>query len=83
MNYFYILRSEKDGLHYYGSTNDLKRRFMQHIGGKVSATAYRLPISLVYYEAYVSIDQARRREKQVKNSGSVRLSIHQRICTHP
>jgi len=56
---------------------------MQHIGGKVSATAYRLPISLVYYEAYVSIDQARRREKQVKNSGSVRLSIHQRICTHP
>jgi len=79
MNYFYILKSEKDNKFYHGSTNDLKRRVKQHVDGKVNATSYRLPVNLVYYEAYVSLDQARNREKQVKNSGSVRQSIHMRI----
>ncbi len=79
MNYFYILKSEKDEMFYYGSTNDLKRRFGQHVDGKVRATSYRLPVNLVYYEAYASLGQARNREKQVKNSGSVRQSIHMRI----
>ena len=84
MNYFYILKSEVDDKYYYGSTNDLKRRFNQHQSGKVKATKYRLPLSLVYYEAYTSLKLARSREKQVKLSGSVRGSIIKRVNSmHP
>ena len=72
MNYFYVLISEKDGGYYYGSTNDLVRRFQQHTTGKVASTAYRLPLHLVYYEAYESLERARIRERQVKSSGSIR-----------
>ena len=79
MNYFYILKSKKDNQYYYGSTNDLSRRVQQHINGKVNATSYRLPVNLVYYEAYVSLKQARKRERQVKKSGSVRQSVLKRL----
>lgn len=83
MHYFYILKSEKDGQYYYGSTNDLKRRYTQHKKGKVKATSYRLPLNLVYYEAYISIELARQRERQVKTSGSIRKSIERRIKSRP
>lgn len=79
MYYFYILKSEKDNEFYYGSTNDLKRRYAQHVAGKVKSTSYRLPVNLVYYEAYLSLSQAREREHQVKTSGSVRTSIQKRL----
>ncbi len=83
MNYFYILQSKTDNKYYYGSTNDLRRRYKQHVDGKVKATSYRLPLNLVYYEAYASISQARKREQQVKASGSVRQSILKRIQIMP
>jgi len=38
MHYVYILISKKDGKFYTGSTNDLKRRFDEHNGGKVEST---------------------------------------------
>ncbi len=83
MYYFYVLKSEADSKFYYGSTNDLKRRIREHDSAKVASTAYRIPINLVYYEAYTSLDLARMREKQVKSSGSVRTSLLKRIAMHP
>jgi putative endonuclease len=83
MNYFYILQSDKDGRYYYGSTNDLSRRFEQHANGKVASTAYRRPLNLVYYEAYTLLDMARKRERQVKSSGSIRQAILGRIANKP
>lgn len=79
MYYFYVLVSEKDGKYYYGSSDDLKRRVREHSKLKVNSTKNRLPLRLVYYEAYESLDSARRRERQVKSSGNARKTLTKRI----
>lgn len=79
MYYFYVLKSELDSKYYYGSTTDLKRRVAEHRAGKVAPTSYRVPLRLVYYEAYEILQQARFREQQVKASGSVRVALQKRI----
>lgn len=66
MFYVYVLKSEKDGMLYTGSTNDLKRRFMEHNNGLVNSTKLRKPFELVYYEAYKSEKDARNREQNLK-----------------
>ncbi len=66
MYYVYILISQKDGKLYTGFTPDLKVRFQRHIKGFVKATKYRLPLKLIYYEAYESELDARSREIYLK-----------------
>ncbi len=66
MYYVYILRSLKDNNLYIGSTNDLRRRFKEHNLGRVFATKTRKPFILLYYEAYRSEDDARKREHNLK-----------------
>jgi len=78
MNYFYVLQL-KDTKYYYGSTKNLKKRIRKHQTSKVYSTKNRLPLNLVYYEAYQSLKQARMREKQVKTSGSARRTLHKRM----
>jgi putative endonuclease len=53
MHYVYVLISDKDSRFYTGFTNDLKRRVAEHNAGKVRSTSQRMPLTLVYYEAYV------------------------------
>jgi len=79
MWYFYILQSSKDDKLYYGSTNNLKRRFNEHLQGKVLSTKSRLPINLVYYEAYLDEKNARKRERTIKSSRSSRYALLKRI----
>ncbi len=79
MYYFYVLLSKKDDKYYYGSTDNLKRRFHEHQIGKVNSTKYRLPLELIYYEAYNHLELARKRERLVKRSGTARQSLHKRI----
>ena len=67
MFYTYVLRSKKDGKLYVGSTKNLKERFEQHCAGKVISTSYRRPLALIYYEACVKEEDARRREKTLKS----------------
>ena len=68
MYYTYILQSLKDRKLYIGFTGDLKRRMEEHkLGGSVS-TRKRLPFRLVFYEAFVSGNDARRREKYFKTT---------------
>ena len=66
MFYTYILKSNKDGKMYTGSTNNLRSRFEQHQKGKVESTKHRRPLSLIYYESCVDEDDARRWEKVLK-----------------
>jgi putative endonuclease len=66
MYYTYVLRSERDGLFYTGSAKDLRARFAQHRSGRVHSTAYRRPLSLIYYEACLEPEDARRRERFLK-----------------
>jgi putative endonuclease len=66
MPYMYILKCT-DGSFYTGSTWDLKRRLGEHQQGLGSRhTSRRLPVELVYYEAFVTIADAFAREKQVQ-----------------
>jgi len=68
MFYVYILYSEKDGRLYKGFTSDLKRRLNEHNLGENTSTAYRRPLKLVYYEAYLVKRDAEAREKYLKTS---------------
>mgnify|MGYP001579879219 FL=1 len=67
MFYTYILKSKKDDKLYTGSTKNLQLRFEQHKNGEVESTKYRRPLSLIYYEACVKEDDARRREMVLKS----------------
>ena len=79
MFYVYILKSKKDGLCYIGSTNDLKNRFKEHNNGSVFSTKARRPFELIYYEAYKSDHDARKREKNLKLRSRAFAQLKQRI----
>ena len=77
MYYVYVLVSE-EGKTYLGYTSDLKRRLQEHNEGKNRWTrGHRW--RLVYYEAYASNTDARRRERNLKRSGQARRWLRERI----
>ena len=64
--YTYIVKCA-DGSLYTGWTNDLNHRLQAHNTGKgAKYTKARLPVSLAYYEAFLSKEAAMRRESQIK-----------------
>jgi putative endonuclease len=75
--YTYVLLCADRNL-YIGSTDDLRRRLSQHTSGYVPATVPRRPVQLVYYEACLSLDAARTRERQLK-TGYGRQYLKQRV----
>ena len=79
MFYLYILKSLKDNLNYIGSTNDLKKRFSLHNKGKVFSTRKRRPFELIYYEAYKSEKDARKREHNLKLRSKSYAQLKKRI----
>ncbi|MBI5641101.1 MAG: GIY-YIG nuclease family protein, partial [Nitrospirae bacterium] len=44
----------------------MKLRFEQHNKGQVQSTKHRLPMTLIYFEACLSEEDARHREKYLK-----------------
>jgi len=66
--YVYVLRSLKDGNFYTGYTGDLRKRLQEHRNGDVTATAHRLPVELIYYEACLNQQDATHREKYLKTA---------------
>lgn len=79
MYYVYVLKSKKDGKCYIGSTNDLKRRFKEHNNGIVPSTKPRRPFKLIYYEAYLSESDARKRESNLKLKSRAYAQLYKRI----
>ena len=79
MYYLYIIKSKKDGDLYTGSTNDLRRRFIEHNDGKVFSTKLRIPFELVCYEAYKNEKDARIREKNLKLRSRAFTQLKKRI----
>ena len=77
MFYTYVLKCA-DGNWYVGSAVDLRKRINEHRQGRVPATAYRLPVTLEYYEACRSESRARLREKQLK-TGFGRAYLKRRL----
>ena len=66
MYFNFILKSYKDGINYSGFTRDLKLRIKQHNDGLVQSTKHRKPLELIYYEAGLNGQDAKRREKYFK-----------------
>ncbi|MCL5733353.1 MAG: GIY-YIG nuclease family protein [Patescibacteria group bacterium] len=78
MYYVYILHSDKDGKLYIGSASDLKKRIEKHNHGYIISTKNRRPLKLVYYEAYISPRDAKRREiflKGGKGHGELKIQL--------
>lgn len=58
MNYTYILQCS-DGTYYTGWTNDIAKRLKTHNEGKgAKYTRARLPVTLAYYEAFETKEEA-------------------------
>jgi putative endonuclease len=67
MFYAYILRSQKDGSYYYGSTEQLNTRLATHNSGKVRYTKGHLPYTLQYFECRKTRKEAFARESFFKS----------------
>ena len=66
--YVYVLRSLRDQGLYIGSTRDLRARLRLHNDGAVRSTSPRRPFELIFYEAYRSQYDAKRREIYLKST---------------
>jgi putative endonuclease len=78
MYYVYVIESD-EGTLYFGSTNDLKRRLSEHKNRKSFATKGS-NWELIYYEAYASESDARRREQRIKDYGQAWNQLKKRIA---
>ncbi|MBP9761940.1 GIY-YIG nuclease family protein [Candidatus Saccharibacteria bacterium] len=79
MHYVYVLALSNTSKKYYiGCTGDLRNRIQQHQAGQVRTTKNKQP-RLIYYEAYLDVALAFRREKSLKHSGSVYMALMKRL----
>lgn len=64
--YVYMLECA-DGTYYTGSTSFIEERIYQHEQGEgANYTRKRLPVKLVFAEAFERVDEAFEREKQIQ-----------------
>jgi putative endonuclease len=66
MAWVYILKSDRDGRFYVGSTDDLERRLFQHHYGHTQTTSRMEPWYVVLAQQYSSLPQARGIEQRIK-----------------
>ncbi|HCN83782.1 MAG TPA: nuclease [Sphingobacteriaceae bacterium] len=62
MYFSYILKSEKDGKYYYGSTENLEKRLIKHNRGDVKATKGRRPFMVHFFEEHETRSLSYKRE---------------------
>lgn len=75
--YTYILRCNDD-TKYYGHTNNLKERIIDHLQGQVSYTKNKHP-KLIYFEEVKSRSEAFKRERQLKNGNTRKATIEKLV----
>lgn len=64
--YFYLARCSDESL-YAGSCNDLCKREAAHNSGDGAGyTRARRPIKIIYSEEFITLVEARKRERQIK-----------------
>ena len=66
----YIIRSDRDGSYYVGSTQDIEERLIRHNQGRSKYTKNRGPWKVVYLEEYSKRGDAIKRENAIKNRKS-------------
>ena len=71
--YVYVLKSKYYKELYIGYTDDLKTRIEEHNQGLNKSTKRYKPWQLIYYEACLNQEDAKRREKYFKKTQGRRL----------
>ncbi|HLD61910.1 MAG TPA: GIY-YIG nuclease family protein [Patescibacteria group bacterium] len=79
MYYVYIIKSSKNGKLYIGYTANLKERMIKHNSATEKSTKAYAPWKLVYYEAYKSESDARKRELRLKDFGKAYGQLKRRM----
>lgn len=79
MYYVYILKSKKDDKLYIGYTTSINKRVDEHNKGLNKSTKHRLPLELIYLEAYKSMSDAKFREKNLKRFAQAYSQLKKRI----
>lgn len=80
MHCVYILKSLKfKDKFYVGYTEDLDIRLKQHNKGLSFHTKKYMPWKIVYFEAYANQEDAKDREKKLKQFGKVYSQLKRRI----
>jgi putative endonuclease len=64
--FVYVLKSERNGRYYVGSTDNLIRRYRQHASGQVYTTKRMLPIVVAGWKECDTLLAARRLERALK-----------------
>ena len=67
-SYVYVLQNKTKKFIYVGFTHNLKKRFFEHNNKKELSTKAYTPLDLIFYEAYRSEKDAKRREKYFKTT---------------
>jgi putative endonuclease len=76
----YLLKSLKKDIFYIGYTNDINRRLCEHNSGLTGYTKKYIPWILVYYESFVSLNDAKKREKSLKSFGKAYSQLKLRVA---
>jgi len=73
MFYNYVLQNKSNKNFYVGYTNDLRKRLKKHNQGLNKSTKPYRPWELIYYEACLNKQDAKRRENYLKTTQGQRL----------
>lgn len=80
MYYVYVLKSISTDKLYFGYTEDLRKRFVEHNRRYSQATKTGAPYELIYYEAYRAKKDALSRETQLKKYKQGYSRLKERIA---
>ena len=84
MYYTYVLQSLKDKKFYIGYTSNIGKRVARHNNGEVQSTKPRMPLRLIFYEAYLDQKDALRREdyfKTTKGKRTLRIMLKEYLAS--
>jgi putative endonuclease len=71
MSFFvYILYSRSKDKYYIGSSGNINIRLEQHDTGRNTSTKYGIPWTMVYSEQHETLENARKRELEIKKKKS-------------
>ncbi len=73
--YAYVLFSENFGRYYKGHCFDLDARLKDHNMGKTKSTKTFVPWKIVYFEEFLTLNEAIKREKYFKTAAGRRYLI--------
>jgi len=73
MYYVYVLHGQVDRDFYTGFTQNIEKQVGEHNSGKVKSTKSRIPLKLIYYEAYLEKQDVLKREAFLKSGAGKRF----------